>query len=239
LNSFKNILFVIVGIFFISISFTTNTLGMNYSYRVEKGEEYIWTVIKGNPAILLDQGSKFRVNINEIYNGTWTDHTHIGTILNYSIDVYSTFYTNPRWDTAFNGSAMFFNETTQDLFIGFTTDWEIALFGMLFFIPTPINLTRIGNYLNKTSLYLFEDYYINGNILTMQNFTANFDFTFNFYDNGTLAEYKVSTEDSVGYHIKYGNILFPNVIPFGNYYLIFIQSTVLILIIFNRYKLKR
>ncbi len=153
MKKIKKILVVILSIFIITISNVSNALSKDYNYSVNKGEEHIWTVMVGNPAILLSQGSKFRVIIDENYNGTWIEDSTIytGTILNYSIEVYSTFYENPIWDLAFNGSAIFFNETTLDLFTGFYTDWEIALFGMLFFIPTPLNLTWIGDYLNRTS----------------------------------------------------------------------------------------
>jgi hypothetical protein len=237
----KKVIVVIIGIFFISISSTSNTSAINYSYIVEEGEEHLWTVMVGNSAILLSQGSKFRVAIEDIYNGTWIEDlsTYTGTILNYSIEVYSTFYTNPEWALAFNGSAMFFNDSTWDLFTGFTTDWHIALFGILFFIPTPLNLTWIGDHLNKTSLSLFDDYTINGNTLIMQNVSSNIDFTFNFNENGTLTEYKVTSGGSIGYHIKYGNIQLTNQIPFGNLYLIFIPCTIIGVIISTRYKLRK
>jgi len=241
MKTVKKTLIVILGILFISISSTTNTLAINYSYSVKKGEEHIWTVMVGNTAILLSQGSKFRVVIEDNYNRTWTEEssTYTGTILNYSIEVYSTFYSNPIWDAVFNGSAIFFNETTRDLFTGFTTDWHFALFGMLFFIPTPLNLTWIGDYLNRTSLLLFDNYNINGNTLIMQNVTSNIDFTFSFNENGTLTEYKVSLGSSIGYYLKYGDIPLTNQIPFGNYYLIFIPCTVIIIIALNHNKIKK
>ncbi|MFW9818214.1 MAG: hypothetical protein ACFFE5_01295 [Candidatus Thorarchaeota archaeon] len=236
----SNKLFAVILII-ISISCSTSTLCNDYSYSVKKGEEHIWTVMVGNPAILLSQGSKFRVFIEENYNGTWIEDStmHSGTILNYSIEVYSTFYTNPTWDVVFNGSAIFFNETTRDLFIGFTTDWHIALFGMLFFVPTPVNLTWIGDYLKKTSLILFDDYNINGNTLVMQNVTSSIEFSFDFNENGTLTEYKVSSGESIGYNIKYGNIQLINQIPLGNFYLIFIPCTIIVFIIYTNYKLRK
>ena len=88
MKKLKKIIVVIVGIFFISISSTSYTLAMNYSYGVKEGEEHIWTVMVGNPAILLSQGSKFRVIVEENYNGTWIEDstTYSGTILNYSIE---------------------------------------------------------------------------------------------------------------------------------------------------------
>jgi hypothetical protein len=241
LKTLRKILSLIVVISVISISSATNSLCVDYGYSVKEGEEHIWTVMVGNPAILLAQGSKFRVVIEGNYNGTWIQDfvTYSGTILNYSIEVYSTFYTNPTWDVVFNGSAIFFNETTRDLFIGLTTDWHIALFGMLFFIPTPVNLTWIGDYLNKTSLTLFDDYHINGNSLIMQNVTSNISFTFDFNENGTLTEYKVSSGGSIGYHIKYGNIQLNNQIPFGNLYLIIVPSTIIFIIIPTYYKLRK
>ncbi|MFX1310244.1 MAG: hypothetical protein ACFE8C_11140 [Promethearchaeota archaeon] len=242
LKSIKTIIVVFFSIFFISISSTTNIYAMNYSYNVEEGEEFIWTVMVGNSAILLSEGSKFRVIIEENYNGTWIEDstTYRGTILNYSIEVYSTFKPFPIWELAFNGSAMFFNDTTWEIFMGFNTDWEIALFGMLFFIPTPINLTWIGDYLNRTSLLIFDNYSISDSTLIMQNITSNIDFTFTFNNNGTLAEYKVSSGDSIGYHIKYGDIYIPQAqIPFGNYFLIFIPFTTITIIIFTRHKIKK
>ncbi|MFX0004550.1 MAG: hypothetical protein ACFFAA_14445 [Promethearchaeota archaeon] len=241
LKTVKKSLFVILVISLISISSTSNSLGLNYSYGVKEGEEHIWTVMVGNSAILLSQGSKFRVIIEENYNGTWIEDTttYTGTILNYSIEVYSTFYTSPQWDIIFNGSAIFFNQTARDLFTAFTTDWHFALFGVLFFIPIPLNLTWVGNYLNRTSLLLFEDYSINGNTLTMQNVTSNINFAFSFNENGTLTEYKVSQAESIGYHIKYGDIPITNQIPFGNYYLIFIPSTIILIITINRAKIKK
>ncbi|MFW9969265.1 MAG: hypothetical protein ACFFDF_03630 [Candidatus Odinarchaeota archaeon] len=241
MKSVKRTLLIILCILFISISSTTNALGAKYSYNVKKGEEYIWTVMVGNPSVYLDQGSKFRVNIEKIYNGTWIEDSssYFGTILNYSIEVYSTYYSFPEWDLFFNGSAMFFNDSTWNLFTVFTTDLHIALLGFLFFVPIPLNLTWIGNYLIQTSSILFTDYSINGNTLIMQNLTSNIDFAFTFNNNGTLTEYKVSSGSSIGYYLKYGNISIPNQIPFGNYYLIFIPCTIIIIIAFNRYKFKR
>jgi len=242
LKSTKNIIMGFFIIFFILISSTTNTIGMNYSYSVEEGEEHVWTVMVGNEAILLSQGSKFRVIIEDIYNGTWIEglSTYSGTLINYSIEVYSTFYTFPVWEVAFNGSALFFNDTTWDLFMGFNTDWEIALFGMLFFIPTPINLTWVGDYLNRTSGQLFENYSINGNTLVMQNVTSSIDFSFTFNNNGTLTEYKVSSGDLIGYHILYSDIYIQQTqIPFGNYFLIFIPCTAIMIVVFVRHKIKK
>jgi hypothetical protein len=241
LKNIKKLLIVILSIFIISISSTTSALCTDYSYKVNKGEEHIWTVMVGNPAILLSHGSKFRVLVEENYNGTWIEDSknYSGTILNYSIEVYSTFYTNPTWDVVFNGSVIFFNETTRYFSTHFTTDWHIALFGMLFFIPVPINLTWIGDYLNKTSLILFDDYTINGNTLVMQNVTSNIDFTFDFNENGTLTEYKVSSGGSIGYHIKYGDIPLTNIIPFGNLFLIITPSIIIIILILTQYKLRK
>jgi hypothetical protein len=74
----------------------------------------------------------------------------------------------------------------------------------------------------------------------MQNSTSSIDFSFSFYDNGTLAEYKVALGDSVGYHIKFGNITFPsNEISFGNYILVIIPSTFLFIILINRNKIRK
>ncbi|MFX0144223.1 MAG: hypothetical protein ACFE9C_09105, partial [Candidatus Hodarchaeota archaeon] len=56
---------------------------------------------------------------------------------------------------------------------------------------------------------------------------------------GTLTEYKVSQAESIGYHIKYGDIPITNQIPFGNYYLIFIPSTIILIITINRAKIKK
>ena len=242
LKSIKNLIIVFFSIFLISISSTTNTLGMNYSYSVEEGEEYIWTVMVGNDAILLSEGSKFRVIVEDIYNGTWVEDfsTYSGTLINYSIEVYSTFYSFPVWEVAFNGSVMFFNDSTWDLFIGLNTDLQIAILGWLFFIPTPINLTWVGNYLNRTSGQLFENYSINNNTLTMQNITSSIDFAFTFDDNGTLTEYKISSGDLIGYQIKYGDIYIQQAqIPFGNYFFVFIPCTTIMIIIFNRHKIKK
>ncbi len=73
----------------------------------------------------------------------------------------------------------------------------------------------------------------------MQNVTSSFDFTFNFNENGTLTEYKVSSGGSIGYQIKYGDIPLSNQIPFGNLYLIIIPCTIIGVIISIRYKLRK
>ncbi|MFX1390645.1 MAG: hypothetical protein ACFE9Z_11320 [Promethearchaeota archaeon] len=242
MKSIKKIPLVVISILFITLSSTSNTLGITHEFEVKEGDEYYWTVIVGNSAILLSQGSKFRININEIYNGSWIEDstTYKGTVLNYSIEVYSTFYTYPEWAVAFNGSAIFFNDTTWDLFLGFETDWEIALFGMLFIIPTPINLTWIGDYLNRTSGLLFDNYILDGNNLIMQNSTSNIDFIFSFYNNGTLSEYKVALGDSVGYHIKFGDLSFPsNEISFGKYILVIIPSAIILIVLLNKRKIRK
>lgn len=239
MKSIKKLLIVFSCIFFISISSTTNTLGINYRYNIEEGDEHMWTVIVGNSAVFLNGGSKFRVIVEDIYNGTWTDGPSLyrGTILNYSIEVYSTFYTSPVWDIAFNGSVMFFNESTWDFFIDF--NWEIPLLGWLFFIPTPVNLTWVGDYLNQTSSQLIDGYLISDNTLTMKNSTLSIDFAFTFNNNGTLTEYKVSSGGSVGYHIKYGNVSQMSQISFGNYYFFLIPCTSLIIIAINKHKIKK
>lgn len=242
MRKIKKQIIVVFCIFFISISSTTNTLGINYKYSVEAGEEHMWTVVVGNDIVKLGTGSKFRVNIDDIYNGTWIEefYTYKGTVINYSIEVYSTSYSFPKWEKPFNGSAMFFNDTTWDIFMEFTTDFEIALLGWLFFIPTPINLTWVGDYLNQTSELWFETYIISDNTLTMQNVSSSIDFAFTFNNNGTLTEYKVSSGNVIFYHLKYGNINLPTgQISFGNYFLIVIPCTILLIIIYNRQKIKK
>jgi hypothetical protein len=214
---------------------------MNYKYKVDEGKEHIWTLVVGNPAVQLSDGSKFRVIIEDIYNGTWVEglSTYKGTILNYSLEVYSTFNSDPIWELASNGSAIFFNESTWDFFLDFDTDLNIALLGWLFIIPIPLNLTWIGDYLSQTSMILLDDYSISGNTLTMQNITSNIDFAYTFNNNGTLTEYKVSSGDQIFYHLKYGDISIPkSQIPLGNYFFLFIPSTIIIIITYTKRKIK-
>jgi len=206
----KKLLSIITGICFISLLYTPSAAGLTYKFDAEENDEHIWTVMVGMPDYLFTQGSKIRLNISAIYNGTWeTEYeTYVGTILNCTIDTYSTFYTFPIWQSGHNDSLVVFNDTTWEFYIDMMTDWQIAIIGMLLIIPSPLNLTWIGDYLNTTSIEHFENYTVNGNSLTMHNITSNIDYIFTFFNNGTLSEYKIIYDGVIGYHLKYGDYNF-------------------------------
>ena len=216
--------------------------GEEQVFDIEEEKKYTWTILISSSEFMAS-GSKFRITIETIYNGSWdmAPPPHLGTILNYSLEVYNTFFTPPQWEPHEEPIVMtIFNQTTHYFFINLDTDEYIAPWGLLFIIPSPLNLTRIGEYLNTTSDAHFNNYTVSGNKLTMQDLNLNRTFIFSFSDNGLLSEYRIisnSNEETI-LHLKYGDISESEItISHGFYFLFIIPFTVIILMLFGKRKI--
>lgn len=98
-----------------------------------------------------------------------------------------------------------FNETLDVLEI-YTLN--VAL-GWVFFIPYPLNLTMVGNWLNQT--YQFDDYVTTGNRLIMMtygSYTTYYHFLFN--DSGILDTYELQAYGNTLNKMEFGDIAVTN-----------------------------
>lgn len=141
---------------FISTATCVTTQG-DTTFGVDEGESLIWTCTGGASEFI---GTRYNLTIQDIYNSTYM------TVDSYMIDATLRLYnkTEDSWailiDNAFYVAA---NETQN--FIDYDT--VIAVSGLFFTIPTPINLTMIGKYALNTGY--FASYLVAGNKLTLDH----------------------------------------------------------------------
>ncbi|MFX1366308.1 MAG: hypothetical protein ACFFCE_11400 [Promethearchaeota archaeon] len=138
------------------------------TFGVDEGQELSWTVTGGIPEYI---GYKYKVTIEDIYNGSYM------SIDSFMIDATVSSYnkTEDSWTTLINDAFFVAANETQN-FIAFES--TIATAGLYFIIPSPINLTMIGEYALDSGYYA--SYLINGNKLTIEGtFLGTLHLTYN------------------------------------------------------------
>ncbi|MFW9880096.1 MAG: hypothetical protein ACFFG0_44040 [Candidatus Thorarchaeota archaeon] len=105
---------------------------------------------------------------------------------------------------------------------------------LFFIIPTPINLTMIGEYINSTGWYL--NYSIDGNELTLHS-TLGFVFESKFNSDGFLTwiVMKMTGINLIEMVLGGGG---EEAVPFGYYFLIFTAIGAIVLIYLDKGKIK-
>jgi hypothetical protein len=133
------------------ISSTTSiTTQGDTTFNVDEGDFFLWTFTSGFT------GDKYNLTIEEIYNGTYMSVDSY--MLNATIGNYYS-QENTWWTIRNNEFYVAANETLDFIHYGIH-------FGPLYFIiPTPINLTLIGEY--AISWPSFDNYTVSGDQITL------------------------------------------------------------------------
>ncbi|MFX1278272.1 MAG: hypothetical protein ACFFA3_02575 [Promethearchaeota archaeon] len=158
--------------FLLLFPFVSNVVGIttqgDTTFGVDKGQELIWKVTGGVPEY---KGFKYNLTIEDIYNGSYM------TVDSFIIDATFRMYnkTSDSWMTLINNAFYVAANETQN-FIAYEAN--ISAGGLYLIIPTPINLTMIGEYALDTGYY--GSYLIDGSTITIESiFLGTYHLTYN------------------------------------------------------------
>ena len=205
-------------------SATCTTTQGDTTFGVEEGETLVWTATGGSPEII---GFKYNITIEDIYNGTYM------TVDSYLIDVTMGEYnkTADEWSKILDDEFFVAANETQN-FLEYTG----ALFGapLWFIIPTPINLTTLGEYAVDSGFY--SSYTLSGNRIDLESsFIGTYKLTYN--SEGILTRFVTELVGVVLSVIVLGEGGGDS-IPLGYYFLIFTIIGTITLIYLERRKIK-
>ena len=158
-------------------SATCTTTQGDTTFGVDEGETLVWTATSGSPEVV---GCKYNITIEDIYNGTYM------TVDSYLIDVTMGEYnkTEDKWSITIDDDFFVAANETQN-FIEYTG----TLFGapLWFIIPTPINLTMLGEYAVSTGSYT--DYTVSGNIIELNEIMGIGTYKLTYNSDGILTKH--------------------------------------------------
>jgi hypothetical protein len=209
---------------FISSAIGATTQG-DTTFGVDKGDFYRWTFTSGPPSL---KGFKYNLTIEDIYNGS-----HL-TIDSYIIDATLGFYnkTEKLWHTLIIDSFLVAANETLD-FVDYASVLRYSLF--YFIIPTPINLTMIGEYSKYSGTS--SSYVVSEDQLTLEDlFNLTYILTFN--SDGLLIKSVVESEITTVAVLELDSGGGEDTIPFGYFFMIFILIGVISLVYLIKRKTK-
>ncbi len=145
---------------------------------VDINDKYYWIVTKHSAGSPFTTGDKYNLSVQNIYGA--------GGYLNMDVrlDYYNS--TGDTWSTRINGLFLTFNETLDEI------QYQIGIFflyGWIFVIPTPLNLTLIGEYFISTSGSVIDSMTISDTTLTLDSSTYYFKYIYTYNENGVLTKF--------------------------------------------------
>ncbi len=171
--------------FFINVHATTIE---DSTISVKEGQTYNWTYTKATQ--LLNTSDRVRFTVDNIYKGNYSSEKVV--ILNATINYYSSYKSS--WEIVIeNEEFMYFNGTTD--FIDYAGGFTLV-YGWIFVLPNPFNLTLIGDYMNATIGGQFTTILTIGNQLVLHDFDDEITLSFIFNDNGLLMRFDVIEADT-------------------------------------------
>lgn len=207
-------------------SATCTTTQGDTTFGVDEGETLVWTATGGSPEII---GFKYNITIEDIYNGTYL------TVDSYLIDVTMSEYnkTEDKWSIMINDDFFVAANETQN-FLSYTG----ALMGapLWFIIPTPINLTMLGEYAVSTGFYT--NYTVSGNRIDLNEILGLGTYKLTYNSDGILTKHVTEFFGVVLAVIVLGEGGGEDAIPFGGYFLIFTVIGTVALIYLEKRKTK-
>jgi hypothetical protein len=172
--------------FFINVHATTIE---DSSISVKEGQTYNWNYLKATQ--LLNTSDRVRFTIDNIYKGEYmTDNV---AVLNATINYFSS-YKN-AWEVVIeNEEFMYFNGTTDFIYY---TGFFTLVYGWMFVLPNPFNLTLVGDYMNATLGGQFTTILTIGNQLVLYDFDDEITLSYLFNDDGLLLRYDIVEADEI------------------------------------------
>ena len=190
-------------------SATCTTTQGDTTFGVDEGETLVWTATGGSPEII---GFKYNITIEDIYNGTYM------TVDSYLIDVTMGEYnkTADKWSIWINDDFFVAANETQN-FIEYTGTLSGA--PLWFIIPTPINLTMLGEYAVSTGFYT--DYTVSGNRIELNEIMGIGTYKLTYNSDGILTKHVTEFVGVVILVLVLGEGGGKDAIPYGYSFLIF------------------
>jgi len=152
---------------FISSATCVTTHG-DTTFGVDIGNEFVWTFTSGSPDLI---GNKYNITIEDIYTGNYM------TVDSYMIDATMGRYnkTEAIWYVEINDAFYVAANETQN-FLQYTA--ALSSQPLWFMIPTPINLTMLGEFAVSTPFY--SSFTLSGNRIDLDSsFIGTYKLTYN------------------------------------------------------------
>ncbi|MFW9989410.1 MAG: hypothetical protein ACFFC3_12205 [Candidatus Odinarchaeota archaeon] len=151
---------------------------------VNINDNYYWIVTKHSAGSPFTTGDKYNLSVQNIY----------GAGGNLNMDIRLDYYnsTGDTWSTRINGLFLTFNETLDEI------QYQIGLYflyGWIFVIPTPLNLTLIGEYFISSSGSVIDSVTISNTTLTLDFSSYYLKCIYTYNESGVLT--KFSCESSI------------------------------------------
>lgn len=194
------------------------------TFGVDVGNEFVWTFTSGSPEIV---GFKYNLTIEDIYTGNYM------TVDSYMIDATMARYnkTEATWYVEINDAFYVAANETQN-FLQFTP--ALVSQPLWFTIPTPINLTMLGEFAVDTGFY--SSFTLSGNRIDLESsFIGTYEITYN--SDGIMTKH-VSKLVGVVLAVMVLGEGGGDAIPFGYSFLIFTIIGTIALIYLERRKIK-
>lgn len=190
-------------------SATCTTTQGDTTFGVDEGETLVWTATGGSPELI---GYKYNITIEDIYNGTYM------TVDSYLIDVTMGEYnkTEDKWSITIDDDFFVAANETQN-FIEYTGTLSGA--PLWFIIPTPINLTMLGEYAVSTGFYT--DYTVSGNRIELNEIMGIGTYKLTYNSDGILTKHVTEFVGVVILVMVLGEGGGKDAIPYGYSFLIF------------------
>jgi len=173
---------IVIFLTFMILSSITKAVTIKDStVSVNINDKYRWIVTKHTPGVPCPTtGDKYNLTVKNIYGA--------GGYLN--VDVKLDYFNNTdnTWSTPIDGLFLTFNETLDviEYQVGPNTVW-----GWVFVIPTPLNLTLIGKYINSTYNGFFASMSILNTTLTLVHSVGGSNYKYTYNNNGTLTKFTI------------------------------------------------
>lgn len=213
---------ILLSIFPIHILGST-TLGES-TFPVEEESEFIWKTVNATESWYLDV-PLVRFTVSKIYNETFNEKNYL--FLNYTLEFYYKISWVPGYTNSFY---MSYNKTLNFL------NWSSEGFrnGNLFIFPTPINLTLIGEAVEKEGFLNYSvieqkivfDYNGNGTRIEISINSAGISTIIEKITNGTTIYRWELNEDEI--------II---IVPFGSNYIIITIASIIPLAVITKKKI--
>ena len=202
---------------------SSTTLGES-TFPIEEESEIIWENVNATESWYIDV-EYVRFTASKIYNETFNDNNYL--FLNYTLEFYYRFSWVPRYTNSFY---MAYNKTLNYL------NWssEGFFYGNLFLFPTPVNLTLIGEAVEREGIL---NYSLIGEKLVLEHDANNTRIELSINSSGVSTIIEKITNETTIYRWELNEEEIIIKIPFGSNYLIIAIASIIPLVVLTKKKI--
>ena len=202
---------------------SSTTLGES-TFPIEEESEIIWESVNATESWYIDV-EYVRFTASKIYNETFNDNNYL--FLNYTLEFYYRFSWVPRYTNSFY---MAYNKTLNYL------NWssEGFFYGNLFLFPTPVNLTLIGEAVEREGIL---NYSLIGEKLVLEHDANNTRIELSINSSGVSTIIEKITNETTIYRWELNEEEIIIKIPFGSNYLIIAIASIIPLVVLTKKKI--